>query len=121
MSPYDNENMKKAVALRTDKEGSSPIVIASGLGPVAERIVKTALDNSVPVYEDSTLATILSQIKLSGKVPDELYQSIIEIYMYLISLGDNPGLEEIFKDEPKDDEKVQQYQENNEIKSEIRK
>ena len=113
---YDNENMKKAVALRTDKEGSSPIVIASGLGPVAERIVKTALDNSVPVYEDSTLVTILSQVKLSGKVPDELYQSIIEIYMYLISLGDNPRLEEIFNEKPKDEKDEKNIQNESELK-----
>ena len=51
---------------------------------VAERIVEVAVDSGVPVYEDNSLATILSQMELGREIPEELYQAIVDIYIYFL-------------------------------------
>ena len=80
MSRYDTPATGRAVALRYDGGSSAPIVVASGMGYLAERIVEVAADNNVPVYEDNSLATMLSQLQLGQAIPDSLYQAIVEIY-----------------------------------------
>ena len=50
----------------------------------AEKIVETAADSGVPIYEDNSLATILSQLQLGQEIPESLYQVIVEIYVYFL-------------------------------------
>ena len=85
MSQYDDVLNKKAVALRYDEnKDAAPVIVASGLGYMAERIVEMANENGVPVYEDDSLATLLTQLKLGAEIPRELYQAIVEIYIYFL-------------------------------------
>ena len=76
---------KRAVALQYGPDDPAPVVVASGMGYLAERIVETAQENGVPVYEDDSLATILSQLNLGQQIPEELYQAIVEIYVYFLN------------------------------------
>ena len=82
MSRYNTPNPAgRAVALRYDGgANTAPIVVASGMGYLAEKIVEVAADNGVPVYEDNSLATMLSQLQLGQQIPDSLFQAIVEIY-----------------------------------------
>ena len=83
MSQYDEVLNKKAVALRYDEnKDAAPVIVASGLGYMAERIVEMANQNGVPVYEDNSLATVLTQLDLGTPIPEELYQAIVDIYAY---------------------------------------
>lgn len=75
----------RAVALKYDKSSGAPLVIASGMGYTAERMVEVAEDNGVPIYEDNSLATMLSQLELGQPVPPELFQAIVEIYVYFLN------------------------------------
>lgn len=85
MSQHDDVMNKKAVALRYDENKNvAPIIVASGLGYMAERIVEMANENGVPVYEDNSLATVLTQLDLGTAIPEELYQAIVEIYTYFL-------------------------------------
>ena len=43
----------------------------------------------MPVYEDDSLATLLTQLQLGAEIPKELYQAIVDIYIYF--LGYVPG------------------------------
>ncbi len=61
----------------------APVIVASGMGHLAEKIVEVATDSGVPVYEDNSLATVLSQMELGREIPEELYQAIVEIYRLL--------------------------------------
>ena len=88
MSRYDNRATNRAVALRYDGEGA-PVVVASGMGYLAERMVEVASESGVPVYEDNSLATMLSQLELGQEVPDALYQAIVEIYVYFLNFDPN--------------------------------
>lgn len=75
---------KKAVALQYGTDDAAPIVVASGMGYLAEKIVETATDCGVPIYEDNSLATILTQLQLGQEIPESLYQAIVEIYVYFL-------------------------------------
>ena len=85
MSEFDELMRQKAVALKynPDKNGA-PVIVASGMGYLAERITETAMEAGVPVYEDDSLATLLTQLKLGAEIPAELYQAIVDIYIYFL-------------------------------------
>ena len=85
MSEFDELMRQKAVALKysPDKD-NAPVIVASGMGYMAEKIVETAADCGVPIYEDNSLSTILTQLKLGQEIPESLYQAIVEIYVYFL-------------------------------------
>ncbi len=96
MSQYDDVLNKKAVALRYDEnKDAAPVIVASGLGYMAERIVEMANENGVPVYEDNSLATVLTQLDLGTPIPEELYQAIVDIYAYFLKYTPKHSKEEI--------------------------
>ena len=96
MSQYDDVMNKKAVALRYDEnKDAAPVIVASGLGYMAERIVEMANENGVPVYEDNSLATVLTQLDLGTPIPEELYQAIVDIYAYFLKYTPKHSKEEI--------------------------
>lgn len=115
MSEFKNTLNKKAVALKyDDTKNSAPIIVASGMGYMAEKIIETANENGVPVYEDNSLATILTQLELGSQVPDELYQVIVDIYRYFLDYV--PGTEE--KQITEDPEEMREDEEEDIIKEE---
>lgn len=76
---------RRAVALQYGAGDAAPVIVASGMGYLAEKIVSVAVDHDVPVYEDDSLATILTQFQLGQELPEELYQAIVEIYAYFLN------------------------------------
>lgn len=86
--------VRHATALKyaIDKENSAPVVIASGLGTVAQKIVDVAMENNVPIFEDDSLATLLSQLKVGNQVPPELFQAIVDIYVYFLNFQVTPEI-----------------------------
>lgn len=85
MSEFEDLVKKKAVALKYDpQKNEAPVIVASGMGYMAERITEAAMDSGIPIYEDDSLATLLSQMKLGASIPQELYQAIVEIYIYFL-------------------------------------
>ena len=76
---------RSAVALRYEGSSGAPVVVASGMGYLAEKIVEVASESGVPVYEDNSLATMLSQLALGQEIPDSLYRAIVEIYVYFLN------------------------------------
>jgi len=86
MSQYDLKSKKTAVALKYDELNNvAPIVVASGIGYMAEKMIEIASSNNVPVFEDSSLSTMLSQLDLGAEIPDELYQVVVDIYIYFLN------------------------------------
>ena len=75
---------RKAVALQYGAGDNAPVLVASGMGYMAEKIVEVASENGVPIYEDNSLATMLSQLALGQEIPDALYRAIVEIYVYFL-------------------------------------
>lgn len=83
--PNNSHLAGRAVALEYGPDDGAPVVVASGMGYLAEKIVGVAQENGVPVYEDNSLATILSRLNLGQEIPEELYRAIVEIYVYFLN------------------------------------
>ncbi len=93
MSQFDDVINKKAVALSYDEEkDAAPVIVASGMGHMAEKIVETARESGVPVYEDNSLATVLSQLQLGSQIPEQLYQAIVDIYVYFLRFAEKKAV-----------------------------
>lgn len=82
---------RKAVALQYGEGNAAPMVVASGMGYMAEKIVEVAADSGVPIYEDNSLATVLTQLQLGQEIPEELYKAIVEIYVYFLHFDPETG------------------------------
>ena len=76
---------KRAAALQYRPGDGAPVIVASGMGHLAEKIVEVASDSGVPVYEDTSLATVLTQMELGREIPEELYQTVVDIYLYFLN------------------------------------
>jgi flagellar biosynthesis protein len=77
------KEMKKAAALSYKSGDTAPIVTALGKGEVAERIVKTAKENDVPVFEDAELVSTLLHLDLGKYIPQELYSVVAEVLIFV--------------------------------------
>ncbi|MCI9119924.1 MAG: type III secretion protein [Oscillibacter sp.] len=94
MSRSDQTRSKKAVALQYGPGDNAPVIVASGMGYLAEKIVETAADAGVPIYEDNSLSTILTQLQLGQEIPESLYQAIVEIYVYFLRFDPTGNLQQ---------------------------
>ena len=70
-----------ACALRYDAQGGdeAPVVLASGEGDLASRIVQAARDWGVPVVQDVPLAHALVELSAGDAIPEALYEAVAEI------------------------------------------
>lgn len=103
MSRFNDLLNRKAVALKYDeRQSAAPVVVASGMGHLAEKMVEIANENGVPVYEDNSLATVLSQLNLGTEIPEELYKAVVDIYAYFLHFVPGSTLEEP-EEEPKEE------------------
>jgi len=85
MSQYKDKS-RRAVALKYDvNKNNAPVVIASGSGYIADKVVEIAEENGVPVYKDDSLSVMLSQLDIGSGVPEELFNSIVDIYIYFLN------------------------------------
>ncbi len=82
------DRTQKAVALKysADKD-ASPVVIASGYGPIAERIIDIAEQRGIPVYRDDSAASMLCMLGVGANIPEELYQVVAKIYSQILTVA----------------------------------
>ncbi len=84
MLGYNNKK-NKAVALKynadTDK---APVIIASGYGEIANKIINIAEQNGIPVYRDDSAASLMCMLDVGSPIPPELYEVIAAIYCQLL-------------------------------------
>ena len=75
MADFSKLMEKKAAALKYDSEkNGAPMIVAAGMGYMAEKITETAM----------SIASLLTQMKLGEEIPEELFQAIVEIYIYFL-------------------------------------
>ena len=78
--------IKQAIALEYDPEKEAPVVLASGKGALAERIIEKAKEAKVPVHQDNKLAETLSKLEIGDMIPPELYEVVAEILVFVDSM-----------------------------------
>lgn len=81
-----NDKIKQAIALEYNVEEDAPTVIASGRGALAERIIERAKESDVPIHRDDKLADTLSRLQIGDAIPQELYEVVAEILVFVDSM-----------------------------------
>ena len=89
MSVYKSKKPSNAaVALKYNPEKDyTPIVVASGHGHVAEKIINLADENGVPVYRDDSATALLTMLNVGQGIPPELYQLVAGIYVQIMQIS----------------------------------
>ena len=86
LSNKNNEKRKKAVALQYKMDYTAPKVIASGSGHMAQKIIDTAKDSDVKLYQNPALVEKLSKVELGAEIPPELYEIVAQILVFVDDL-----------------------------------
>lgn len=78
----------KAVALSYQaEEDVAPVVIASGYGVAAEKIIEIAEQKGIPVFRDDSAASLMCMLEVGRSIPQELYEVIAAIYTQILSIS----------------------------------
>lgn len=79
----------KAVALAYNHQiDTAPKVLASGLGEVAKAIIEKAKEFDVPIFANPALANSLATLQVDENIPEELYSSVVEVFIWLQNTQD---------------------------------
>ncbi|MDQ7038359.1 MAG: flagellar biosynthesis protein FlhB [Aquificota bacterium] len=75
-----------AVALKYEPEKDrAPVVVAKGKGTIAERIVRIAEENGVPVVRREELARALyPAVRVGEEIPPEFYRAVAEVIAFVL-------------------------------------
>ena len=80
------KRIRKAVALRYDRNLPAPLVIAKGKGFSAEKIIKLAEEKGVAVNKNEDLAESLYLAEMYSFIPEAHYEIIAEILSFIIKM-----------------------------------
>ncbi len=83
----DEKDEKKAVALKYKiNEDNAPKVVAKGRGHIAEKIEQIAKEYDIHIEKDPNLADSLYKLNLNEEIPEELYEAVAKILVYIYNL-----------------------------------
>jgi len=79
------EQRQLAVALAYEPDAAeAPRIVASGRGPIAERIIALARAHGVAVRENADLAEMLDAISIGDRIPVAAFAVVAEILYYVL-------------------------------------
>lgn len=83
----DKKKMKQAVALRYQREkDKAPVILASGDGRMAERMILIAKEHGVPVESNPLMTEALRKLKIGQEIPPELYEAVAILLTHILEL-----------------------------------
>lgn len=82
---------RQAIALTYEPGTLAPAIVAAGRGYVADRIIETAKENDVPLYEDGELSDTLMRLQIGDTIPPELYKVVADILIFVDSMDKIKG------------------------------
>lgn len=80
---------KKAVALKYEENLIAPVVSATGIGQIADKIIQKAEENNIPIVYNKELSDLLCNVDIGEYIPSELYEAIACIIAYVADLDKN--------------------------------
>ena len=90
MTDNKKPELKKAVALRyKEGEDNAPVVVASGEGWLAEKIIEIAREKNVEIFEDKYLVESLRVLNIDEEIPVELYEALASILAFVFRVDNN--------------------------------
>ncbi|HEY8464272.1 MAG TPA: EscU/YscU/HrcU family type III secretion system export apparatus switch protein [Bacillota bacterium] len=82
--PSSGKKSKYAAALRyRPAMDRAPVVVASGRGVTAEKILQLAKEAGVPEHQDPALARILARLEPGSEIPEATYQLVASILAFI--------------------------------------
>ena len=82
-----DETVDKAVAIKYDKtKDQAPRVVAKGKNLIAKKIKEIAEEHEVHIERNETLANELYKSKINEEIPEELYEAIAKILVFIYNL-----------------------------------
>ncbi len=87
-----NKTKKEAAALKYNPAADdAPYIAGIGQGLVAEKILKTAAENDIPVVEDENLAHMLNKLSAGDEIPEVLYSLVAQVLVFVANLDREYG------------------------------
>lgn len=80
------DTRRRAAALAYRAGDAAPRVVAKGQGLVAEEIIRRARQAGLFVHESRELVSLLMEIDLDQRIPEELYVAIAELLAWVYRL-----------------------------------
>lgn len=77
---------RKAAALKYEQNFDAPIVTASGIGHIADKIIENAESNDVPIVYNKELTDLLCNVDIGDSIPSELYEAVAHVIAYITDL-----------------------------------
>lgn len=80
---------EKAVAIKYNPErDSAPVIVASGYGNIADKIIDVAEKSGIPVFKDDSAASLMCMLDVGSNIPPELYRVIAAIYCQILNVSE---------------------------------
>lgn len=79
-------NRKKAAAIKYEANISAPIVTASGMGLIADKIIEEADKSNVPIVYNKELSDLLCNVDVGDEIPSDLYEAVAHVIAYVTDL-----------------------------------
>lgn len=80
------KSRRRAVALKYEQNLSAPMVTASGMGYIADKILEKAEDNSVPVVYNKELTDLLCNVDVGDDIPSDIYEAVAYVIAHVAEL-----------------------------------
>lgn len=77
---------KRAAALKYEENIVAPIVTASGMGHIADKIIEKAEENDVPIVYNKELTDLLCNVDVGEYIPADLYEAVAHLIAYITDL-----------------------------------
>jgi flagellar biosynthesis protein len=85
MSKHREEKVA-ALKYRPDRD-EAPIIIASGYGTNAKKIIEIAEQQGIPIFRDDSTASLLCMLEVGTAIPPEVYEVVATIYSNILSIS----------------------------------
>ena len=80
----ESDKMNKAVAMKYKTyQDNAPKIVAKGKGVIADKIIQKAKKFNISIFQNEELTDLLMNVELNQEIPEELYQSVIELFLWL--------------------------------------
>ncbi len=78
--------IRKAVALRYDRDLPAPVITAKGRGRFAGRILEIAEQNGIAVVHDDKLSDSFYTFNVGDLITEEYYEIVAEILAFILKV-----------------------------------
>ena len=76
-------NPDKAVALNYQALDQLPRVAATGTGDIAQRIIRLAEENNIPIEKNPELADLLAVLRPGVRIPERTHELVAAVLCFL--------------------------------------